>query len=893
MCPQESCECGPPDRSESAKARNGMPQPDGQIVAQGGGGMPISYSQRPGFNFAAVPSNPAPPGSASSQGVATPVKEPSQPDAFSLGGNAKFGAVPESPFTLGSTKPSSLLVAPITSSGIGDPSPANGQAVPAAASVSSATSAKSESLPLKPGDPLFQGTAAGETLGSFSGLRVGQADENAKAAAKPPCGTAAGGQQLKAAATPSGFALGSPPQVSKPAEAATTAVTTISPPSAAVSAGTIFGSVQLVNTGAPGVFSMGASSGGGKPTFAFGIPPANAPAAAAAASTASATPPAASALSFGSLLSSAATAVASAPPGKGEADAKTAPAPEKPSPSNVAPFVPAQTQGQTPEVPQEPPSPGEEDTVSLGASSAVPARDTVPTLTSHPEVPPPVSTLDQHALVASAPASVASPPVEAAGTPPSSSNSSVSLQAPTAGSLAFTVASSNSSVFVQPPVSSASSSSAFSQPATDAGATPAATPVFGQLSAATTASSLFGQPVPMPTAAATTPGAGTGFNTSAFAAASAGGFSQPAFGQAPAFGQPANTSSGFTFNQAAFGSTPAFGQAASSTASASGSGHVFGVPSSTSATSSFSFGQPSAASGGGLFGQSSTPAFGQSSGFTQGGSVFGSTAATTPTSSAGFSFCQPSVFGSSSTGSVFGQAANTSGNLFGQQPSPSGGLFGSSSGGRGVAFFSGLGGKPSQDAANKNPFSSTGTGFGTSATQNTSNLFGNSGAKTFGFGASTAASFGEQKPAGTFSSGGGSVASQGFGFSSPTKGGGFGAAPVFGSPPTFGGSPGFGGVPAFGSAPAFSSPLGSTGGKVFGEGTAAANTGGFGFGGTANTASFGTLTNQNTPTFGSLSQQSTGFGTQGSGFAGFGSTGGGFGFGSSNASTSGFSGWRS
>lgn len=49
----------------------------------------------------------------------------------------------------------------------------------------------------------------------------------------------------------------------------------------------------------------------------------------------------------------------------------------------------------------------------------------------------------------------------------------------------------------------------------------------------------------------------------------------------------------------------------------------------------------------------------------------------------------------------------------------------------------------------------------------TSNLFGNSGAKTFGGFASS--SFGEQKPAGTFSSGGGSVASQGFGFSTPNK----------------------------------------------------------------------------------------------------------------------------
>ncbi|KYO23310.1 nuclear pore complex protein Nup214 isoform B [Alligator mississippiensis] len=276
----------------------------------------------------------------------------------------------------------------------------------------------------------------------------------------------------------------------------------------------------------------------------------------------------------------------------------------------------------------------------------------------------------------------------------------------------------------------------------------------------------------------------------------------------------------------------------------------------------------------------------------RGGSVFGNTAAaTTTTSSAGFSFCQASGFGSSNTGSVFGQAASPGGTVFGQPSSSSGGLFGSGSGGRSVGFFSGLGGKPSQDAANKNPFGSSGAGFGSTTSQNTSSLFGNSGAKTFGYGTST---FGEQKPTGTFSSGGGSVASQGFGFSSPTKAGGFGAAPVFGSPPTFGGSPGFGGVPAFGAAPTFSSPLGSTGGKVFGEGTAAASAGGFGFVGTTNNAAtFGTLANQNTPTFGSLSQQNTGFGTPSSGFSGFGSGGGGFGFGSSNTSSSGFSGWRS
>ncbi|GAA6071033.1 uncharacterized [Tachysurus ichikawai] len=60
--------------------------------------------------------------------------------------------------------------------------------------------------------------------------------------------------------------------------------------------------------------------------------------------------------------------------------------------------------------------------------------------------------------------------------------------------------------------------------------------------------------------------------------------------------------------------------------------------------------------------------------------------------------------------------------------------------------------------------------------------------------------------------------------------GGFGSSPAFGSPPAFGGSPAFGGHATFGSAPAFTSPLGSTTGKVFGEGTSASNVGGFGYG---------------------------------------------------------------
>lgn len=56
-----------------------------------------------------------------------------------------------------------------------------------------------------------------------------------------------------------------------------------------------------------------------------------------------------------------------------------------------------------------------------------------------------------------------------------------------------------------------------------------------------------------------------------------------------------------------------------------------------------------------------------------------------------------------------------------QQPSSVGSLFGSSSANTAVSsggggFFSGLGGKPSEDAANKNPFGATSTtgGFGQS-----------------------------------------------------------------------------------------------------------------------------------------------------------------------------------
>ncbi|KAM6296969.1 nuclear pore complex protein Nup214 [Aegotheles albertisi] len=859
-----------------------------------------------GFNFGVVTSaasSPTLPSLASSQ---APAKESTQTDSFSLAGGSKFGVGPESPFAFGSLKPGSASGALVGNSSSADATQTNKPAATTSSAPSTA-SGKLDIPPSKPGDHLFQSNLAGETLGSFSGLRVGQVDDNAKTTTKAPSTSVAGAQSVKVSTIPSGFTFGAPLSLGKAGEAASTSATsagTASPSVSTTATGSLFGTVQITNTGSSGVFSLGSSSGS-KPPFSFGIQQASTSTSTSTPSTLSAS----TSLSFGNFLSSSQTAVPAAASGKGTGDGKLPSVLEKPSENEavVAASSPRTVQSPQPQIQlsesvKEPALPqataGDTVSVSSGSTSAAPPPDAVAspasTSDSKASVPPAITASappDQNVSATTSTTNIASA-AEATSTLAATSDVTTSVQSPAVGASVFAPTSASSSVFAQPP-SSSSAGSAFSQPAGDTTATPSTAPVFGQLPAGTTASSPFGQLATSTLSTATTQPASSAFGTSAFGTTTTGGFGQPAFGQAPTFGQPASSSSGgFTFSQSGFGTMPAFGQPAASTA-ASSSGSVFGTPVSTNSASSFSFGQPSASTGGGLFGQSSPPVFGQSTAFGQGGPVFGSAATVTTTaSSAGFSFCQASGFGSSNTGSVFGQAANTGGTVFGQQPSSSsGGLFGPGSGGRSGGFFSGLGGKPSQDAANKNPFSSSSGGFGSAASQNSSSLFGNSGAKTFGFGSST---FGEQKPTGTFSSGGGSVASQGFGFSSPTKAGGFGAAPVFGSPPTFGGSPGFGGVPAFGSAPTFSSPLGSTGGKVFGEGTAAASAGGFGFGGTSNnTASFGTLANQNTPTFGSLSQQGTAFGAQSSGFSAFGTGGGGFGFGSSNISSSGFSGWRS
>lgn len=585
---------------------------------------------------------------------------------------------------------------------------------------------------------------------------------------------------------------------------------------------------------------------------------------------------------------------------------ETSSVPEKhPEPE---PSLPPESVSET--TPEEPPSEPSPEPSAVSTSTPSPASVT--------EEPPPSQPKQEEAEnPLSQPSSVpeATPASTATSTPPPAETVPVTASKP----VQETTPSSSTAIFV--PVEQQQQPAPAADPA--APAPPSTTPgsIFTQPAVSTNSTTLsvtsFTQVISTAAASTSTPALPPVFaqtvSTSSTPAFGSSGFGAPSttssFGK-PVFGQPASvgfgSAAGFTFGQSAFGGGSGFGQAAAVSSapapvsSSSGGGGLFGSVSSTSA-SSFSFGSSSTSSGAntgtGIFGQSSAPAFGQSgstSGFGQ-GSLFGTNTATT-TGSSGFSFGQPTAaFGSTSSSSVFGQQPSTN-SIFGQ-PASSGGLFGSgasnSSGSSGGGFFSGLGGKPSEDAANKNPFANAGA-FG-QTNQTGGNLFGNTGAKTFGFGAST---FGEQKPSGTFSAGGGSVAAQGFGsFSTPAKTGGFGSAPAFGSPPSFGGSPAFGGQATFGSAPAFTSPLGSGTAKVFGEGTSAASVGGFGFASPPSGPTFGSLATQNsTPTFGNLAQQGPGFGGQTGGFSGFGSSGGFGGFGNTNTNQSSsqtFAGWRS
>ncbi|XP_044125115.1 nuclear pore complex protein Nup214 isoform X1 [Bufo gargarizans] len=722
---------------------------------------------------------------------------------------------------------------------------------PSLAPADSSTSAKPASLQVPVATSAASATSpAGETLGSFSGLRVGQVEDVSKAAPSAPQG------------------VSSMVSSSKPGDPASTA-----------------GASSVLNVPLlAGIFNQGVKSG-----FSFMAPAGSAPPASGAPSAVQASV----AFGFMPTITAAQTLAAPIPvpspaPGAFSLDVKQAAGPEKSVPDSFAPSQLQALLAQPSEGGKEAaPSPAGDSTVSTPvAAASIPAADPK-TLTVPVSTFPATVNLGQNAATTSTPA-VVSPLTAPASTSLSSpalvtaaSSGAPSTQVPS-GEGATTPA----PAFVQPPAS-------------------AAPPVFGQSPAPASAPLLFGQQSSTSTTTSESTALASAFGSSAFGVTEgSAGFGQPAFGQAGSFWQTSPSSAnGFSFKPSNFASQLTFSQTPTTTAAGSSSGGgLFGSSATTSSANAFSFapqsGSSTSTAGGGLFGQSSAAAFGQGpSTFGQTTPAFGSagSSATTTTSSSVFGFAQSAGFPSSSSGSIFGQSQNTGPSLFAQSSSSSGSLFGASSGASGSGgFFSGLGGKPSQEAANKNPFGSADAAFGASGSSNASSLFGNSGAKSFSFGGGS--TIGEQK-SGTFSAGG-SVASQGFGFSSPSKTGGFGAAPVFGSPPTFGGSPGFGGTPTFGTAQSFSSPLGSTSGRVFGEGTAAATTGGFGFG--SGGSSFGSMATQNAPSFGVLSQQGSGFGSQSSGFGfGPGSSGpapgssGGFSFGATNQSSSAFGGgWR-
>ncbi|KAM3911356.1 nuclear pore complex protein Nup214 isoform 2-T2 [Leptodactylus fuscus] len=844
-------------------------QPSGFMVAPGNKAVfaagsetsaPFLSFMPPSSSSSADPGNAVKSPSAPSPTPVLQAKDTTQPANFMSGAGLKQQLV--SPPDLSA---SILSVMPPSSA----PADSSTSSKPAPAQVPSSVSAPSVLSP------------AGETLGSFSGLRVGQVEDASKAATLALQVKAQGGSSV----VPS----------TKPGDSASTTTT---------------GNASSMLFNAPGLVGM-FNPGTTKPSFSFAAPASSAPPASTAPSALQASP----AFGFLPAITSTQTPtapipVSSAAPSLFGADVRQSAAPEKSVPDSTAPSQLQALLAQPTEGSKEPaPSPAFVSAVSapsaVASAAPTPAADTK-TLTAPISTFPATINLGQNAAAPST-AAVLSPLAPPANT---------GLPSQTPGLVTTTTTGPPSTQISSGAGSTTTPGSAFVQPSAVSTAT-AATPVFGQAPAAPSGPLLFGQQSGGSSSTLGPSAPGSAFGSTGFGVTEGSSiFGQPTFSQTGSFWKAApGSSNNFSFKPSSFGSQPIFGQTPTSTAVvSSSSGGLFGSSTNTSSASTFSFGQQAGSSststaGGGLFGQGSTPGFGQSpSTFVQGTPAFGSasSSATTTTSSSVFGFGQPAGFPPSSSGSVFGQSQNPSSGVFGQPSASSGGsLFGASStASGGGGFFSGLGGKPSQEAANKNPFGSSGAAFSASGSNNSSSLFGNSGAKSFGFGGGNS-TFGDQKASGTFSAGG-SVASQGFGFTSPTKTGGFGAAPVFGSPPTFGGSPGFGGAPAFGTAQSFTSPLGSTSGKVFGEGTAAANTGGFGFGsggggGSSSGTTFGSLANQNTPSFGALSQQPTGFGGQNSGF-GFGSgnsgaapgTPGGFSFGSTNQqSSSAFGGgWR-
>ncbi|GFY56758.1 nuclear pore complex protein Nup214 [Trichonephila inaurata madagascariensis] len=345
-------------------------------------------------------------------------------------------------------------------------------------------------------------------------------------------------------------------------------------------------------------------------------------------------------------------------------------------------------------------------------------------------------------------------------------------------------------------------------------------------------------------------------------------------------------------------------------------GSVFGqspITTTTSSTTS-SFFNPAVTTQSSFFSKpaSDAPAFGQSSAFGSAqpsGSFFSSTT-NGQTSVFGQNASGNTGFGSQSAASnfsfgksTFGQTQGSFGlakSVFGQNTStfgtpvssPSSTPFGQSSGGSVFgtgSFFSGLGGQPNPENASKNVFSMG--NLGKPSSDSGGSVFGGSSA----FGSKPNNSF----SGGSFTSGGESVATSGFGvFQQQQKPFSFTNQPVSPKPSGFGAAPSFGGAPSFGSPPAFGSPpsfgSGSPLASVFGsqQGSQVANFSSFA---SENSLTFGSLASQNPGGFGSAAQQPSPFGG-GSVFGGAPAFGGQSpGFGGSSAppsNSSAFTQWR-
>ncbi|CAO2597984.1 Nuclear pore complex protein Nup214 [Lemmus lemmus] len=565
-------------------------------------------------------------------GAAPPTKESNQLEAFSFGVGSKpfCETIPgSSPPPAGATPSPSTSV---TAASLSRP------AAPAGITVSTASS-KLETPASKLGELLFPSSLAGETLGSFSGLRVGQAEDSAKPVSKASSTSLAGAQPAK----PSGFSFPSTSVLGKPMEATVTSSVTPAPAapvsslsvSTSSSSAAVFGGLPLSSAGPSGLLSFGgASLAGSKASFSFGNQQTSstAPSAAPTLTSVASVPASFPTLSFGGLLTS--TSASSLPVSSGKSTEEAIPSAvtEKSGHSEVSastPSLPVQPQStqppqaslQTPDpVKKEPvlvPTTDSSSTPPASAASLVASTEATPVAPGGPdsktEAVSPASTFagpGQAAIVAAAPTEAGSAVIEASATPSTSSTASSSSPASATETAVFGTATSGSSVFTQPPA--ASSSSAFSQLSSSTATAPSATPIFGQVAASSTAT-------------ATPQSSSSGFGSSAFGASAPAVFGQTTFGQAPAcltgfgssntgsvFGQAPSTG-GSVFGQGSpgFGGVPAFGSAPAFTSPlGSTGGKVFGEGTAAASAGGFGFGSSSNTASFGTLASQNAPTFG-------------------------------------------------------------------------------------------------------------------------------------------------------------------------------------------------------------------------------------------------------------------------------------------